>query len=121
MKNYSTIIMTVLLLSSCLTSKKADKDLRKINYKYPHQVAEFTRTMYPCFDSYDTIVLHDTSYDFIEIQCPDGGMLKIDTVFTEVYKKNKPVDITRPFKVIAVPGITKICWNTDLKKVLRIA
>ena len=108
MKNYLMIITTLLLLSSCLTSKKADSNLKKINDKYPYKVAEFTRTMYPCFDVMDTIIQHDTSYDFIEIQCPENNLMRLDTVWVEKYKKLKMVNVDKPFRVIAVPGITKI-------------
>lgn len=104
------IIMTaaiVLMISGCYTDKQAYQELIRANEKYPQKVAEFTRTYYPCYDVRDTTVVHDTSYDFIEIQCPDVQESKFDTIWADKWRVKK-VYGNKPMKFVSVPTITKI-------------
>jgi len=110
MKNYLMIIMiaaTALTISGCYTDKQAYQELIRANQKYPQKVAEFARTYYPCFDVRDTTVVHDTSYDFIEIQCPEEQLSKIDTIWADKWRVKK-VYGDKPMKFVSVPTVTKI-------------
>lgn len=110
MRNYLTIIMTLaiaLMISSCYTDKQAYQDMIRANDKYPQKVAEFTRAFYPCYDVRDTTILHDTSYDFIEVQCPDVQLSKIDTIWADKWRVKK-VYGDKPMKFVSVPTITKV-------------
>ena len=110
MRNCLTIIMTVaivLTISGCYTDKQAYQELIRANQKYPQKVAEFTRTYYPCYNVKDTTVVHDTSYDFIEIQCPDVQESKFDTIWADKWRVKK-VYGNKPMKFISVPTVTKI-------------
>ena len=114
MKNFLMIMMSSLLLISCYTDKDAFRQMIKANDHYPEKVAEFTRTHYPCFDVKDSIVVHDTSYDFIEIQCPqDESHSKIDTIWLEKWRRPK-IDKNKIGQLVAVPMTTKIV-NTYIR------
>lgn len=109
MRNYSTIITivaTALTISSCYSDKAAYQAMIKANDKYPQKVAEFTRLYYPCI-SRDTDILHDTSYDFIEVACPPNIVTDVDTIFIEKFKYQTKI-INQPARTVAVPTITKI-------------
>lgn len=101
------IIMMMIAISGCYTDKVAYHDMIKANEKYPQKVAEFTRTYYPCFDERDTVILHDTSYDFIEVVCPPDMLTKLDTIFVDKFKYRTKT-VNQPSRFVAVPSITKI-------------
>lgn len=88
-----------LILSSCYTEKKATKQLNKANDIHPAVVADFTRKHYPCIVKGDTIFRTDTSYEFIEITCPES-VKNSDTVIINnikyVYKKGRTAYLPSP-------------------------
>jgi hypothetical protein len=108
----------MMLMSSCYTPNKALKDLKKANNKYPDIASNFLRLKYPCIFSKDTIVINDTSYEFIEIQCPEDT--KIDTVSI---LNNPKVDKSRPYKIFKVysPIKTKIIKVEDSSKIFNLS
>ena len=107
MRNYLTIITILLTISGCYTDKQAYQDMIRANDKYPQKVAEFARSYYPCMDVKDTTIVHDTSYDFIEVQCPEQQSSKIDTIWANKLVVKK-VDSDVITKYVSVPTITKI-------------
>ena len=96
-------ILLIILVSSCHTAKNALNKVKKADYYHPEVVAEYTRTKYPC-KLVDSIVKYDTSYDFVEIQCPDFVSSSTDTIY-KIVSSNivKP----KPIKVITTKIITK--------------
>lgn len=100
------MIMTV-LISSCYTPNKANKELKKAYENYPEQVAEFTRNKFPCNFVTDTVM--NTEYDFIEIKCPDSLQQSqvIDTIYLTKPTKPKTYIIYKN-KFVAIPSTTKI-------------
>lgn len=109
MKNYSKTIQTILLtisLFGCYTPQKANKALNKAYNKQPREVAAFTRDKFPCIESsIDTIYQFDTSYDFIEIECPDQPIQVKDTIYLTKNGKTKIVQTSKE-KTIALPQKT---------------
>jgi len=106
MKKLLMILMVV--ISSCYSPNKANKELKKAYDNYPEQVAEFTRDKFPCKETgIDSVV--NTEYDFIEIKCPDSLQQSqvIDTIY--LTKKSKPKNyIIYKDKFVAIPSTTKI-------------
>lgn len=109
MKSMKKLLMILtVLISSCYTPNKANKELKKAYDNYPEQVAQFTRDKFPCKETgIDTVV--NTEYDFIEIKCPDS--LEHSQVFDTLYltKPTKPKTyIIYKDKFVAIPSTTKI-------------
>jgi hypothetical protein len=99
------MILTV-LISSCYTSNKANKDLNKAYENYPETVATFARDKFPCKETtIDSII--KTEYDFIEIKCPDTSSQVIDTLYLTKPIKPKSYIIYKD-KFVAIPSTTKI-------------
>ena len=109
MKNYLRTIQTILLTISffgCYTPKRANKALNKAYNKQPREVAAFTRDKFPCIEtSIDTIYQFDTSYDFIEIECPDQPVQVKDTIYLTKNGKTKIVQTSKD-RTIALPQKT---------------
>lgn len=99
-------IVALVFLSSCLSAQKAGRQLDKINEEYPELIAGICAKEYPCIPrKADT--LRSVEYDFIEIECPDGGIPatskdSTDTVYIIKYKDRitKEVRIPCESKVI---------------------
>ena len=69
-KPYIPIVAILLLLSGCLTSRKAEKQLDKIQAKFPSMLPTLCDTLYPAITtSTDTLVF----YDWLEVPCPEMG------------------------------------------------
>ena len=100
-----TAIILVILISSCHTAKNALNKVKKADLYHPEVVAKYTRDKYPC-KAIDSIVKTDTSYDFIEIQCPDINSKVTDTLYLTKYVKTI-IDKSKPYKVIETKTITK--------------
>lgn len=76
-------IVSITLLFSCLTSKRADRRLEGIEAKYPAKIATFARDKYPCVilgaDTVINVVQLPPITDTLEvdsaivINCPDSG------------------------------------------------
>ena len=109
MKNYLRTIQTILLTISffgCYTPQRANKALNKAYNKQPREVAAFTRDKFPCIEtSVDTIYQFDTSYDFIEVECPDQPVKVKDTIYLTKNGKTKIVQTTKE-RTIALPQKT---------------
>ena len=66
-------LLITIFLTGCLSVKKAERRLDKINEEYPELISEICSEEYPCIPKKsDTISL--VEYDFIEIECPDGSV-----------------------------------------------
>ena len=109
MKSMKKLLMILtVVISSCYTPNKANKELKKAYDNYPEQVAEFTRDKFPCKETgIDTII--STEYDFIEIKCPDSSQQSqvIDTIFLTKPTKPKTYIIYKD-KFVAIPSTTKV-------------
>ena len=109
MKKYLMIIQTILLtisLFGCYTTNKSQKALNKAYKRYPYEVATFTREKFPCIvTEADTVYQYDTSYDFIEVLCPEQQDQANDTVY--LTKNVKSVLQKTKYKTIALPEKTK--------------
>lgn len=127
MKKYLTIIHTILLtisLFGCYTPNKSQKALNKAYKRYPSEVATFTREKIPCIvTDADTVYQYDTSYDFIEVLCPDQEDKVKDTTY--LTKNVKYVLQQSKYKIIAMPQKTKTITITqkieDSAKILIMA
>jgi len=107
MKSMKKLLMILtVLISSCYTSNKANKDLNKAYENYPEAVATFARDKFPCKETgIDSIIR--TEYDFIEIKCPDSSSQVIDTLYLTKPIKPKSYIIYKD-KFVAIPSTTKI-------------
>jgi len=83
----------ILALAGCYTAEKAERKMAKAYRKQPKAVADFTRGKFPCIIGKDTILRVDTTYDFIEILCPDNP-IDGDTIY---------VDVAGPVQYLAGP------------------
>ena len=104
MKKLLMILMVV--ISSCYTPNKANKELKKAYENYPEAVASFARDKFPCKETTTDSVVN-TEYDFIEIKCPDSSSQVIDTIFLTKPTKPKTYIIYKD-KFVAIPSTTKI-------------
>jgi hypothetical protein len=98
-------ILLLILLSSCHTAKNALNKVKKADLYHPEIVAEWTRNKYPCKVA-DSIVKIDTSYDFVEIQCPEINGPVNDTIYLTKYVKSV-IDKSKPYKVVEIKTVTK--------------
>ena len=109
MKKYLTIIQTILLtisLFGCYTPNKSQKALNKAYNHFPSELATFTRDKFPCIvTDADTVYQYDTSYDFIEVLCPDQQDQGNDTTY--LTKNVKSVLQKTKYKTIGLPEKTK--------------
>lgn len=108
-------------LFSCYTPKKAKKDLDKAYTHHPNEVAKFASDKYPCKDGVIEIV-HDTSYDFIEIACPDAfidTIAKRDTIYITKNIKGKTIEVEK-VKVLKIPS-DKIVITKYVKDSAKLA
>ena len=102
------MIVLTIMMSSCYTSNKANKDINKAYENYPETVAAFARDKFPCKETgIDSIV--KTEYDFIEIKCPDQAEQSqvIDTIYLTKLSKPKTYIVYKD-KFVAIPSTTKI-------------
>ena len=82
MKNWGFILLVALM--GCMTPKKADKKIGKIQDKFPSSLAKACAKNYPCAEkSVDTLVSYRDNY--IEVPCDSivvmADTIKQDTVF----------------------------------------
>jgi len=102
------MIAVTIMMSSCYTSNKANKDINKAYENYPETVAAFTRDKFPCKETdVDSVV--KTEYDFIEIKCPDQAepVQVIDTLYLTKPARPKTYIVYKN-KFVAIPTTTKI-------------
>ena len=107
MKRLLMIVVTI-MMNSCYSSNKADKQINKAYENYPEAVAAFARDKFPCKETgIDSIV--KTEYDFIEIKCPDQAEQSqvIDTIYLTKQTKPKTYIVYKD-KFVAIPSTTKI-------------
>lgn len=102
-------LVLVIGLVSCLSPRKADRQLAKINSKFPGKVAT------NCADSFKIVEKHDTSvtveYDWIELE-PE---IKFDTTNDTIVKQKYVMKERVQYKTIT---ITKNVENTARVKEL---
>ena len=119
MKNYSTILLMAAMISmiGCYTENKALKDLNKAYDMHPNVVAKYSAEHFPCIGS--EVVKYDTSYDFVEIQCPDvnENSQVNDTIYLTKYIPR--INSSKHSKVVAIPTKTiiktiKVVNNAEL-------
>lgn len=135
-------LLIILLFSSCLTSKRADKRLNGIEVKYPAKIAKFARDKYPCVpahaDTITTVVELPATHDTLEvdsailINCPDSGakvLVKVkyfyitktvsrDTTFTII----KTIEDSAKIKLAQLETAKLSAENTKLtKKITRLS
>jgi hypothetical protein len=94
-------MIAAILLNSCYTANKAQKDINKAYNHHPEVVAKFAQKEFPCIETSEKII-HDTSYDFIEILCPNDTTKVFDTVYLTKYVNQK---ITGT-KIVKLPSET---------------
>lgn len=70
-------IISIIILFSCLTSKKANRQLNSIEIKYPEKIATFARDKYPCsvLKSDTTYIINNDSVGYFKAQ--SDSLLKI--------------------------------------------
>jgi len=96
---YFKLMIAAILLNSCYTANKAQKDIDKAYNHHPEVVAKFAQKEFPCIETSEKII-HDTSYDFIEILCPNDTTKVFDTVILTKFVKQK---ITGT-KIVKIPS-----------------
>lgn len=98
----------IAVISGCYTEKKATNDIKKADEKHPKVVTDYLAKHYPC-KSNVTEVVHDTSYDFIEISCPDvpinNNSTGLDTVYIPIHGKPKTIEVIKN-KIVRIPSET---------------
>ena len=73
------LALSLLILSSCHTTKQAKKAIKKVMKYHPEVVANVCIDSFPCITSkIDTVI--NVEYEFIEIQCPGINNVKKDTI-----------------------------------------
>jgi hypothetical protein len=63
--------LVFLLFCGCLTPKKAERRLQKIEQKQSDALASKCSVLYPCLPK-KADTLYTVEYDLIEVECPDG-------------------------------------------------
>ena len=118
------LMMTVISLFSCYTEQKAQKQLNKAYDRHLNVVAKFVHKEFPC-EERPAEVIHDTSYDFIEIACQDyknDTIYKVDTVLLPVHFKPKIIEVYKN-KIIKIPSekiyVTKIVKDSAEMTILH--
>ena len=105
MRNFSILMATSLLISSCYSLRDAERDLDKAKQYYPDVVAQRTRDWFPCNTGSDTSIR--TEYDFIEIACPGvDSVTKLDTIILTKTKNPRSIFIEKQ-KIVGIPSETK--------------
>jgi hypothetical protein len=94
-------MIIAVLLNSCYTPFKAQKDINKAYNHHPDVVAKFAQKEFPCIETSENII-HDTSYDFIEILCPNDTTKVFDTVILTKIVKQK----VNGTKIVKIPSET---------------
>lgn len=100
-------IALLIMMSSCYTSNKANKDINKAYENYPEAVAAFARDKFPCKET-DVDSTVKVEYDFIEIKCPQQPepVEVIDTLYLTKPSKPKTYIVYKD-KFVAIPSTTK--------------
>ena len=92
--------LVLFFLLSCMSPKKAERKINKMEQKYPSKFASKCAKEYPCIPrKADTISV--VEYDFIEVECPDGqipatSVDSTDTVYIVKYNERR---VTKEIKV----------------------
>lgn len=77
-------IVSIILLASCYSAKKAHRQVAKAIQKHPLQTAEQLRDRWPLVPvSSDTVNTTDTLFDFIEVECPPNDYEQGTTIVKE--------------------------------------
>lgn len=118
------MITTAILLFSCYTEQKAQRQLNKAYDRHLNVVAKFVHKEFPCEEK-PAEVIHDTSYDFIEIACQDAlndTIYKNDTIILPVHLKPKTIEVYKN-KIIKIPSekiyVTKIVKDSAEMTILH--
>lgn len=98
---YFKLMIVAVLLNSCYTPNKAQRDIDKAYNHHPDVVAKFAQKEFPCIETKEKII-HDTSYDFIEILCPNDTTKVFDTVILTAIVKQK----VNGTKIVKIPSET---------------
>ncbi len=117
MSKKAILAITILLymagcasLSSCYNSRKAGVQVGKAMTSYPVQTAQQLRDRWPCVTTgADTVNRVDTTFDWIEIPCPDS-VIMVPTSGTEYAEKIV-------YKTKSVPQAVRTITNTITQKV----
>jgi hypothetical protein len=101
----------IFALAGCYTAEKAERKMIKAYRKQPKTVAEFTRAKFPCIIGKDTILRVDTTYEFVEILCPDnpidGDTILIDVPGPVQYLPGPIKYMPGKLQYVKTPTITK--------------
>lgn len=73
------VLISVLILMSCHTTKKAKNQLKSVMKYHPELVANVCKDSFPCVIS-KTDTVTSVEYEFVEIQCPGYENVKKDTI-----------------------------------------
>ena len=103
------VLISALILLSCHTTRKAEKQVKSAMKHHPEVLAKFCKDTFPCtISKIDTVT--NVEYDFVEIQCPGYEDYLIDTIWlnnsktqiidgpTVIVRQNKTNTITKLVK-----------------------
>jgi len=111
MRKISSLIalISVLILMSCHTTRKAKNQLKSVMKYHPELVANVCKDSFPCVIS-KTDTVTSVEYDFVEIQCPGYEDYHIDTVWLNNNKTqiiDGPTVIARQNKINTITQMIK--------------
>jgi hypothetical protein len=113
------LALSLLILSSCHTTKQAKKAINKVMKYHPEVVANVCMDSFPCITSkIDTVTYIE--YEFVELQCPGYEIDKKDTIYLT---KNKTNIITGPAVVVIknkTNEITKLVRDSAAIKLCKL-
>lgn len=98
-------LFALILLSSCYTAKKAEKQLDKAIAEYPAMAAEKTRDRFPCITTAET-VRTDTVYELIDVECPPSDFKTVYSLKTDTLYKDRVTVLKGGKQTVYVPGKT---------------
>lgn len=104
-------LFAILILSSCYSAKKAEKQLNKAITEFPAMAAEKTRDRFPCITTAETIRT-DTVYELMEVECPENEFKTVYSRITDTLYKDRVTVLKQGKQVVYVPGksttVTKV-------------
>lgn len=98
-------LFALILLSSCYTAKKAEKQLGKAIQEFPAMAAEKTRDRFPCITTAET-VRTDTVYELIDVECPPSDFKTVYSLKTDTLYKDRVTVLKGGKQTVYVPGKT---------------
>lgn len=112
-----------ILLFSCYTAKRADKDLDKVQVHYPEKIATYARDKNPCVTvKVDTVAL--VSDSLVYVDCPDnnGSATEYaghDTIYEKLQSGRKTITIA--FRIpVKTYTITKVVEDSAKIKIYQL-